>query len=88
MLQIKKCYETIGEPEQGGSYSKQKIECFTADKVVTLTAQMTGVVVCSEWKRCDKHMKKGIDHCPILVAETVLITHRKNAGGKRLRFIK
>ena len=86
-LQIKKCYETIGKPEQGGHYSKQVINCFTANKTVTLTAQMSGVVVCSDWKKCEKHRQRGVDHCPILVAEVVLLGERAKAGGKRLRFV-
>lgn len=83
-----KCYETIGEPVLGGDYSKQKIQCFTAGKEVTLTAQCNGVVVCSDWKKCRYHMKKGFHHCPVIVAEAVLISRRRRGGGRKLRFIK
>ena len=83
-----KTWISIGPPDSKGAYSKQKIFCKIAKMEVTLTAQSNGVVVCSEWKKCGDHMRKGVlKSCPVVVAEEILQKALKEGGDKKIKFV-
>ena len=84
-----KTWAPIGNPLLGGDYSKQRIKCNLSDKPeVTLTAQTSGVVVCSEWRKCKHHMEGGYSPCPVLVSESILKNMRStNPKAKGFKFL-
>ena len=88
-MSLIKTWIPIGPPDSRGNYSKQRIFCKIVNKEATLTAQSNGIVVCSEWKKCGDHMKKGIlRSCPAIIAEERLLKALKMNRGARARKIK
>jgi len=86
-MSLIKTFTTMGPPDSHQSYSKQKILCHLTGEEVILTAQQNGVVVCSEWKKCEKHRQKGVRPCPEMVADAILLKTLREEKKKGFRFL-
>lgn len=81
-------WENLGEPEyaKDSSWQKQLILCKLTEKSVTLTTQPSGVVICSNWKKCHQYMQRGYQPCPVVVHEAV--TQRLREENPHVRGFK